>query len=234
MSTSLSDQRIQSNPDTLTVFVEDKAVPLKTFQRLLELMAAAANICQMGLLHMRPLQLWLQTRVPELPWKAGMNCLVITHSCLETLAPWFNAAMYKQGMAMGRVTRRIVVTTDTSLTGWAALCDGRPASGAWTSEQQRQLLSHAFELLPQRSEICISTNQNHAASAAESQGGKGCFAAGSAKMAPPTVFPGAGESIVSTPVADSIEAGPTIIGQKHHLATKPELWNLHVWQVSAE
>ncbi|KAL0195615.1 hypothetical protein M9458_009187, partial [Cirrhinus mrigala] len=39
-------------------------VPLKQVQRLLEHMASSAAVAPLGLMHMRPLQHWLHTRVP--------------------------------------------------------------------------------------------------------------------------------------------------------------------------
>lgn len=35
----------------------------------------------------------------------------------------FNRTMYEQGVSMGRVVRRVVVTTDASLVDWGALCE---------------------------------------------------------------------------------------------------------------
>ncbi len=97
-------------------------------------MAAAASACQLGLLHMKPLQLWLQDRVPPRAWRGDeAPC----HNAFISLMSWFGTAMYKQGTAMGRVVRRIVVTMDASLSGWGALCDGRPAFGVWASDQKR-------------------------------------------------------------------------------------------------
>ncbi|KAL0201521.1 hypothetical protein M9458_004708, partial [Cirrhinus mrigala] len=54
-----------------------------------------------------------------------------------TLAPWFNTRMFEQGVSMGRVVSRKIVTTDASLTGWGALCEGRPAYGTWTRAQAK-------------------------------------------------------------------------------------------------
>jgi hypothetical protein len=137
MIAKLSEARIQSIQRVLALFVQGRAIPLKTFQRLLGLMAAAAPVCRLGLLHMRPLQHWLQGRVQPRAWRAGTERLVITRSCLETLAPWFGTTMFEQGSALGRVVRRVVVTTDASLSGWGALCDGRPAFGTWTGDRTR-------------------------------------------------------------------------------------------------
>lgn len=43
---------------------------------------------------------------------------------MSRLTTLFNRTMYKQGVSMGRVVRRIIVTTDASLVGWEALLPG--------------------------------------------------------------------------------------------------------------
>ncbi len=47
------------------------AHPLKAFQRMLGLMAAASPLLQLGLLLMRPIQFWLKHRVPSAAWRNG-------------------------------------------------------------------------------------------------------------------------------------------------------------------
>ncbi len=46
-------------------------VLLKQFQRLLGHMASAATVTLLGLLHMRPLQHWLHSRVSRWAWRCG-------------------------------------------------------------------------------------------------------------------------------------------------------------------
>ncbi|KAL0199646.1 hypothetical protein M9458_002833, partial [Cirrhinus mrigala] len=137
MRARLSQERMQSLISSLTSFKPGRVVVLKCFQRLLGRMAAAAVVCQLGLLHMRPLQLWLKSRVPSNAWKNGHLRVLVTRECMQTLAPWFNTRMFEQGVSMGRVVSRKIVTTDASLTGWGALCEGRPAYGTWTRAQAK-------------------------------------------------------------------------------------------------
>ncbi|KAL0149087.1 hypothetical protein M9458_055608, partial [Cirrhinus mrigala] len=59
MTARLTNERAQSVLNCLNSFRHKTAVPLKTFQRLLGHMAAAAAVTPLGLLHMRPLQRWL-------------------------------------------------------------------------------------------------------------------------------------------------------------------------------
>lgn len=113
-------------------FVPGRVLILKCFQRLLGLMAAATVLCQIGLLCMRPLQIWLQLYVPCSAWHSGQM-----HDCRKTLAPWLNTVMYEWGVSMGRVISRKVIITDASLTGWGAVRDGSLACGTWTSAQKK-------------------------------------------------------------------------------------------------
>ncbi len=50
-------------------FSEGTACPLKAFQKMLGLMAAASLVLQLGRLHMRPIQFWLKQRVPSAAWR---------------------------------------------------------------------------------------------------------------------------------------------------------------------
>ncbi len=67
---------------SLRRFSEGSSVQLKDFQRLLGLRAVDSLICHLGLLHMRPLQLWLKSRVP---WTSGCLCITVTRGCIEAL-----------------------------------------------------------------------------------------------------------------------------------------------------
>ncbi len=100
------------------------ARPLKTFQRMLGLMATASPALQLGLLRMRPLQRWLKPQVPSharTPTYLGEPGLCNPGLC-NSLSPWKNPRWMEKGVAMGMVCRRKVVTTDASNTGWGALC----------------------------------------------------------------------------------------------------------------
>ncbi len=59
------------------------ARPLKTFQRMLGLMAAASPTLQLGLLRIWPLQCWLKPRVPSRAWRHGHLCVCNSLSPLE-------------------------------------------------------------------------------------------------------------------------------------------------------
>ncbi len=115
-------------------FRQGSSVQLKKFQRLLGLMAAASAVCHLGLLHMRPLQLWLKTRVP---WTSGCLNITVSRGCIEALKPWHNPDLFSRGVPLSSVVSRVVVTTDASTHGWGAVCDGMPLSGLWLKPQSQ-------------------------------------------------------------------------------------------------
>ncbi len=132
MRARLSRERAAAILSYLRHFREGSSVHLKKFQRLLGLMASASAVCHLGLLHMRPLQLWLKTRVPWTAWTSGRLSIAVTCGCIEALAPWRNPDLFSRGVPLGLVTSRVVVTTDASTLGWGAVCEGMPASGWWS------------------------------------------------------------------------------------------------------
>ncbi len=137
MRARLSRERVAAISSYLRHFREGSSVHLKEFQRLLGLMASASAVCHLGLLHMRPLQLWLKTRVPWTAWTSGRLSIAVTRGCIEALAPWRNPNFFSRGVPLGLVTSRVVVTTDASTLGWGAVCEGMPASGQWSEPQIR-------------------------------------------------------------------------------------------------
>ncbi len=116
-------------------FNSDTAHPLKVFQRILGLMAAASPVLQLGLLRMRPLQRWLKPRVPHNAWHHGRLHIRVNQACVTALTPWKNPRWMKKGVAMGLVHTRKVVTTDASNTGWGALYEGKPTFGHWSKAE---------------------------------------------------------------------------------------------------
>ncbi len=92
--------------------------PLKAFQRMLGLMASASSAIQLGLLHMRPLQYWLKPRVPPHACYHGRLRIKVSQVCVAALAPWKDHQWMEQGVPLGMVCRRKVVSTEASNLGW--------------------------------------------------------------------------------------------------------------------
>lgn len=58
--------------------------------------------------------------------------LRVTYGCVKALAPWRTPQLYQLGLDLRLISRRKMVTIDTSNTGWGNLCIGRPAFGTWS------------------------------------------------------------------------------------------------------
>ncbi len=132
MTARLTEERAQAVLNCLSSFRGRNVVPLKPFQRLLGHMASAAAVTPLGLLHMRPLQHWLHSRVPRWAWRRGTLRVGISQQCRRSLSPWADLAFLRAGVPLEQVSRHTVVTTDASSMGWGATCNGQAASGLWT------------------------------------------------------------------------------------------------------
>ncbi len=84
-------------------------------------MLAASLVFPLDMLHLRPLQYWLKAHFPSHAWHLGHFHLRVTHRCIRAVALWSNSRL---------TSRRKVVKTDASNTGWGALFEGNPASGS--------------------------------------------------------------------------------------------------------
>lgn len=75
----LTNEHAQSMLHCLTLFRQQSAAPLKLFQRLLDNMASSSVVVTCGLMHMRPLWHWLQSRVPWKAWHTGTRRTFTPH-----------------------------------------------------------------------------------------------------------------------------------------------------------
>ncbi len=77
------------------------ARPLKRFQRMLGLMAAASPAVQLGLLRMRPLQCLLKPRVPSHAWRHGCLRIRVSQACVNSLSPLEEPSLDGKGHGHG-------------------------------------------------------------------------------------------------------------------------------------
>ncbi len=85
MTATVSTERAIKIQHHVASFKEGTARPLKAFQRMLGLMAAASPVLQLGLLHMQPIQFWLKQRVPSTAWRHGRHRVTVTRAVYQ---PW--------------------------------------------------------------------------------------------------------------------------------------------------
>ncbi len=96
MRAVIAPERALAIQKLAATFKSDTARPLKVFQRLLDLMAAASPVLQLGLLCMCPLQRWLKPRVPHNAWRHGRLHIRVNQACVTALTPWKNPRWMKK------------------------------------------------------------------------------------------------------------------------------------------
>ncbi len=131
MTARLTEERAQAVLN-FSSFRGRNVVPLKQFQRVLVHMVSAAAVTPLRLLHMRPPQHWLHSRVPWWAWRRSTLRVGITQQCHRSLSPWTDLAFLRAGVPLEQVSRHTVVTTDASSMGLGATCNGQAASVLWT------------------------------------------------------------------------------------------------------
>ncbi len=133
MQARLAPARISNFTACLARFKLGRHVSVGTCRRLLGLMVAASPVLPLGLLHMRPF-LWWMKELRLHPTIPATRLIRVSRSCSRPLLKWQDPAFLQSGVRMGAIHHRHMITTDTSMTGWGAVYEGKPASGEWTGE----------------------------------------------------------------------------------------------------
>ncbi|XDV41931.1 hypothetical protein PO909_010705 [Leuciscus waleckii] len=120
MVVRLTRERAAAIQHFAATFTIEKNLPLIVFQRMMGLMASDSTVLRLGLLHMRPFQLWLKRRVPARVWMSGLLRLTVNQTCAAALKPWMRTGWYQTGVNLGAASQIKVVSTDASNTGWGA------------------------------------------------------------------------------------------------------------------
>lgn len=173
MRVHLSQERVPSLLSALAAFRPGKLVSLKCFQRLLGPMAvaAAAIVCQLVLLHMRPLQLWLKVCVPCTAWRKWTNAR-LGDSRLYEQANHFVQQDHVQARGFNGQSGQEDNCDNRQLcfTGGLGSPLTRPAYCSWRSAQSQwhikclelKAVSVALQHLPFREELsCSYSNGQH-------------------------------------------------------------------------
>ncbi|XP_030272800.1 uncharacterized protein LOC115581658 [Sparus aurata] len=186
MSVSLTSQRVGNILALLSHFRLGKRLELVQFQRLLGMISAAVAVVPLGLLRARPLQRWFNALGlhPKLHRRAKVR---VTHTFLRALRPWRDTRLLLQGVPLGNIpSRRTVVTTDASLTGWGAVWEHRMVRGVWEPPwgeehinvlELRAVFLALKALLPsiQGRHVLVRTDSSSTVFHVNHQGGTFCF-----------------------------------------------------------
>ena len=138
----LSQERAESLRACVAMFRPGCKLPFRTCQRMAGLMASAISVIRLGRLFMRPFQKWMRS----LGLKRPHHLVDVSKTCVEALRPWTSAHFLSEGVTMGMVTARKVITTDASLSGWGATHEGRAARGVWNDDLKSAHINY-LELL---------------------------------------------------------------------------------------
>lgn len=131
MEARLTPRRVAKIQETLQSFRLGKRLEFHCFQKLLGLISAATMLVPLGLLRARPLQRWLNSFKLH-PRRDRRKKLRVTRSCLKALRPWRDMRLLVHGVSLGCIpSRRTLVSTDASLSGWGAVWEGRTVRGLW-------------------------------------------------------------------------------------------------------
>lgn len=125
----LSQERVSSLQACVAMFRQGCKLPFQTCQRLAGLMASAISVIRLGRLYMRPFQRWMQSLGVRQHHRYRL--VNVSAACVAALQRWRDVRFLSEGVTMGLVLSRKVVTTDASLSGWGATHEGRVARGVW-------------------------------------------------------------------------------------------------------
>ncbi|XP_065325845.1 uncharacterized protein LOC134621241 [Pelmatolapia mariae] len=141
----LSEHRVAAFHRCLAQFQLGRRLRFQTILSLLGMMASMIAVVPLGLLKMRAFQRW--TLFHRLCASRHLRRrLSVTASCMLALHPWREPRLLHQGSRIGRVLFHKVVSTDASLRGWGALCEGASVRGIWSAAQHQLHINH-LELL---------------------------------------------------------------------------------------
>ena len=138
MKAYLSPRRVNDILRLLPLFRAGRRLLFILFLQLLGKLAAASAVVPLGLLSLRPLQMWLNSLHLDAKWHRQRR-VKVTLQCLVSLAPWRKRVYLEAGVPMGAIpARRELVTTDACLSGWGAVWQGRTAQGRWSGRDMAQ------------------------------------------------------------------------------------------------
>ncbi|XP_029441848.1 LOW QUALITY PROTEIN: uncharacterized protein LOC115081559 [Rhinatrema bivittatum] len=138
MTASPSPQRVDDVIRLVSHIQRAVTLPFGLLLRLMGKLTAMSLVVPLGLLFLRPLQIWINNL--GLNSKLHQHRLVrLSNQCLLHLRPWGNVDFICKGVPLGSCpSRREVVVTDASLKGWGAVWNHRMVRGVWSPQERLQ------------------------------------------------------------------------------------------------
>jgi hypothetical protein len=130
-----SEQRVDNILLLLQRFRRQARLPFRCFLRLTGMLAAAAAVIPLGLLSLRPFQIWVNSLHLNPSWHRN-RLIKVSQRCLLALNSWRSRLYLTKGVVLGMIpSRREIVQTDASLTGWGAVWQHRAVTGQWGPQE---------------------------------------------------------------------------------------------------
>ncbi|XP_030293378.1 uncharacterized protein LOC115593839 [Sparus aurata] len=136
MRAFLSRKRVENILQLIGCFQRGRVLRYGLFLKLLGMLTAASMVIPLGLLSLRPLQVWVNTLHLDPKWHRGRRVRV-SSPCCRALKPWRRRGYLVGGVPLGVTpARREVVETDASLLGWGAVWQHRTINGRWSTQHR--------------------------------------------------------------------------------------------------
>ena len=140
----LSPDRVTSTLACARSFRVGQRVSFTTCRRMAGIMASSTSVIRLGRLYMKPFQRWMRSL--GIPNTAHHRMVSVNAECTHALQQWTTRSFLSEGVTMGLVLSRKIITTDASLTGWGATFQGRMARGVWDDVLRSEHI-HFLELM---------------------------------------------------------------------------------------
>ncbi|XP_078539703.1 uncharacterized protein LOC144824504 [Lissotriton helveticus] len=141
--------RIANMQTLIQKFQPQHSLPAQVFMQLIGMMASCIFIVPHSRLQMRPLQECLARQWNQA--QGQLKDLVLVDSRSYNSLQWWNPQNLSKGRLFQEPVPQVVLTADTSLTGWGAHLLQYTVQGLWTIKQKTLHINH-LELLA----ICLA------------------------------------------------------------------------------
>ncbi|XP_074470437.1 uncharacterized protein LOC141754903 [Sebastes fasciatus] len=128
-------RRVNTILQLLLRFRKNRRLRYSLFLRLLGMLTSVTSVVPLGLLYLRPFQIWINGLQLD-PKSHRSKRVRVSCRCLLALRPWRAGAYLARGISLGSIpSRREVVVTDASPSGWGAVWQHRAIRGLWTAQE---------------------------------------------------------------------------------------------------
>lgn len=143
-----SPQRVDDIVGSLAAFRRGAKLPFIRCLSLLGKLVSISAVVPLGLLFLRPFQMWINgLHLDPARYAHKYVRVLVSGECLASLARWRDRSWLERGVRVGTLpARREVVFTDASSTGWGATWQGQVVQGVW-SPRHRGLHINVLELM---------------------------------------------------------------------------------------